>query len=67
MASYIGFTENEVKILAERYHQNYDKVKAWYDGYLHEQLSFIIRRRFMAMMLRGEFKSYWSKLLPMRQ
>lgn len=27
MAPYIGFTEEEVKALAGKYHQNYDKVK----------------------------------------
>ena len=30
----IGFTEEEVERLAEQYHQNFDEVKRWYDGYL---------------------------------
>ena len=61
MASYIGFTENEVKILAERYHQNYDKVKAWYDGYLLNNYQIYNPQAVVGVMLRGEFKSYWSE------
>lgn len=61
MASYIGFTENEVKILAERYHQNYDKVKAWYDGYLLNSYQIYNPQAVVSVMLRGEFKSYWSE------
>ena len=33
-APYIGFTENEVKGLCEKYNRDFDKVKKWYDGYL---------------------------------
>ena len=36
MAPYIGFTEEEVKELCERYHRDFEKVKYWYDGYLLE-------------------------------
>ena len=34
LAPYIGFTENEVKGLCEKYNRDFDKVKKWYDGYL---------------------------------
>ena len=34
LSPYIGFTEEEVERLAEQYHQNFDEVKRWYDGYL---------------------------------
>ena len=34
LAPYIGFTEEEVQKLAEEYHQNFNEVKRWYDGYL---------------------------------
>ena len=33
LSPYIGFTEAEVKELSERYQVEFDKVKAWYDGY----------------------------------
>lgn len=32
LAPYIGFTENEVKGLCEKYNRDFDKVKKWYDG-----------------------------------
>ena len=34
---YIGFTEEEVRMLCEKYHRDFSKTKHWYDGYLLEQ------------------------------
>ena len=34
MAPYTGFTEDEVKELAFRYGLDFEKMKAWYDGYV---------------------------------
>ena len=61
MAPYIGFTEEEVKALAGKYHQNYDKVKKWYDGYLLNNYQTYNPQTVVSVMLRGEFKSYWSE------
>ncbi len=36
LAPFIGFTEEEVKILCAQYHRDFEKVKKWYDGYLLE-------------------------------
>ena len=36
LASYVGFTEEEVKELCEKYHQNFAEIKRWHDGYLLE-------------------------------
>jgi hypothetical protein len=33
IAEYIGFTENEVKALCDKYDMNFDEMKRWYDGY----------------------------------
>ena len=33
LAQYTGFTEEEVRILCDRYGRDYEKVKDWYDGY----------------------------------
>ena len=33
LASYTGFTENEVIELCRQYGRNYEKIKEWYDGY----------------------------------
>ena len=61
LAPYVGFTEKEVKELAEEYHQDCDEVKRWYDGYLLNEYQVYNPRAVVSVMLRGEFKSYWSE------
>ena len=61
LASYVGFTEEEVKNLAKKYHQDFYKVKTWYDGYLLNGYQVYNPRAVVSVMLRGEFKSYWSE------
>ena len=61
LAPYIGFTEEEVKKLAEEYHQNFNEVKRWYDGYLLRDYQVYNPRAVVSVMLQGEFKSYWSE------
>lgn len=61
LAPYIGFTEDEVQMLAEQYHQDFDEVKRWYDGYLLRDYQVYNPKAVVSVMLRGEFKSYWSE------
>lgn len=61
LAPYVGFAENEVRKLAEEYHQDFDEVKRWYDGYLLNGHQVYNPRAVVGVMLRGEFKSYWSE------
>ncbi len=61
MARYIGFTEDEVKVLAEIYHQDFNEVKRWYDGYLLKDYQVYNPRAVIGVMTKGEFKSYWSE------
>ena len=61
LAPYIGFTKDEVQKLAEAYHQDFDDVKRWYDGYLLRDYQVYNPRAVVSVMLRGEFKSYWSE------
>ena len=37
LAQYIGFTEEEVMELCEKYHKDFERVKKWYDGYILEE------------------------------
>ena len=60
LAPYIGFTENEVQKLAKEYQQDFDEVKRWYDGYLLNEYQVYNPRAVVSVMLRGEFKIYWS-------
>ena len=60
LAPYIGFTEAEVKKLSEKYQQDFDEVKRWYDGYLLKDYQVYNPRAVVSVMLREEFRSYWS-------
>ena len=61
LAQYVGFTEDEVRGLAREYNQDFDKVKMWYDGYLLRDYQVYNPRAVVSVMLKGEFKSYWSE------
>lgn len=60
-AQYIGFTQNEVKKLATTFHQDFNEVKRWYDGYLLKDYQVYNPKAVVSVMLRGEYKSYWSE------
>lgn len=59
-SSYIGFTEEEVKELCSQYHQEFEKVKRWYDGYQLGNCHVYNPRAVVNLMLSGEYKSYWT-------
>lgn len=61
LAPYIGFTEVEVQELCKQYHQDYEQVQEWYDGYLLKDYQVYNPRAVVSVMLRGEFRSYWSE------
>lgn len=61
LAPYIGFTEDEVRRLAEEYHLDFDEVKKWYDGYVLKDNPVYNPKAVVSVMLNGEFKSYWSE------
>ncbi|WP_461879010.1 AAA family ATPase [Fusicatenibacter sp.] len=60
MAPYVGFTEEEVHDLCDRYGQNYEQVKSWYDGYSLEGYQVYNPKAVVSLMLNGKYKSYWS-------
>lgn len=61
LAPYIGFTENEVKGLCEKYNRDFDKVKKWYDGYLLDGYQVYNPKAIVSVMTKGRFRSYWSE------
>ena len=61
LAPYIGFTEDEVRKLCEKYQRDFEKVKCWYDGYLLENQQIYNPKAVVSVMTRGKFKSYWSQ------
>ena len=61
LAPYIGFTEDEVRNLCEKYHRDFYKVKNWYDGYLLEEYQVYNPKAVVSVMLKDKFRSYWSE------
>ena len=61
LAPYIGFTEEEVECLCEKYQKNFDDVRRWYDGYWLADCHVYNPKAVVSVMLRGEFQSYWSR------
>lgn len=60
-ASYIGFTDDEVKALCKNYNKDFEKVKRWYDGYILEEYQVYNPKAVVSVLLKGNFKSYWSE------
>ena len=62
MTTYIGFTEDEVKALCEKYAMDFEAMKNWYDGYSFPKVSHIYNPKSVVDALRaGEFASYWTQ------
>jgi hypothetical protein len=62
LAKYIGFTEDEVKALCEKYDMDYNKVMEWYDGYSFEGAGHICGpNSVVRAMLSHKCNNYWSQ------
>ncbi len=62
LASYVGFTEEEVGKLCDRYGMDMTEVKSWYDGYsFGKGLSVYSPRSVVSCMLFGEIGNYWNQ------
>ena len=60
LAPYIGFTEEEVRVLCDKYDQDFAEVKRWYDGYQLGKYHVYNPNAVVNLMMEGEFQSYWS-------
>ncbi len=65
MTPYIGFTENDVRIICKKYGVPFDKMKEWYDGYLlsdhGESVHIYNSNSVIRAAIKNDFKSYWRK------
>ena len=61
LSQYFGFTEEEVQVLADKYQRDFNEVKRWYDGYLLKGYKVYNPTAVVNIMMKGEFKSYWSE------
>ncbi len=60
ITEYYGFTEDEVKMLCEKYNMDYDTMKTWYNGYLIDGLHMYNPNSISMAMERQRVDSYWK-------
>lgn len=61
-AKYMGFTEDEVRELCERYGMDFEETKRWYDGYYIEGAGAVYNpRSVVSAMQFGQFQYYWNQ------
>lgn len=62
LAAYVGFTEEEVQKLCERYQMDMTEVKSWYDGYSFEQEPSVYSPRSVVNCMRfRKIGNYWNQ------
>lgn len=62
LAEYVGFTEDEVKGLCDRYDMDFKEAKRWYDGYQFRKISHIYSPKSVVDAMRNqEFDNYWTQ------
>ncbi|MFP3152915.1 ATP-binding protein [Lachnospiraceae bacterium ZAX-1] len=62
LAAYVGFTQDEVMELCERYQMDFYETKRWYDGYQFVGVPPIYSpRSIVTAMLSGTFDDYWNQ------
>jgi len=61
LATYFGFTKQEVEDIASSNNINMEELEKWYDGYhIGDETSMYNPYSVMKVVNRGRFKSYWS-------
>ena len=61
LAPYIGFTEDEVIELCNKYHKDFNEIKRWYKGYILNGISLYNPISVVEAVLRGKCKDYWNR------
>lgn len=69
LAEFFGFTEEEVKVLCEKYGMDFDEARSWYDGYelvTHSvngdtHYSMYSPKSVVEAMLRHKYGPYWNQ------
>lgn len=62
LEQYVGFTEQEVKGLCQKYDMDFSEAERWYDGYkFGKEIHIYNPRSIVGAMLRQRYDSYWSQ------
>ena len=59
ITEFYGFTEDEVKKLCEEYKMDFESIRAWYNGYLIDDMHMYNPNSVSLAMESGKYKSYW--------
>ncbi len=59
LESFIGFTEDEVINLCNKYHRDFKEIKAWYNGYNLNGVCLYNPRSVVEAITSGEYSDYW--------
>ena len=57
--SYVGFIEDEVIGLCNKYNRDFNEIKSWYNGYNLNGVSLYNPKSVVEAVLRGKCKDYW--------
>ncbi len=61
-ATFIGFTEEEVKDICTKHDVDFNQMKTWYDGYSFKTIPHIYNPNSVVQSIEdGEFTSYWTQ------
>ncbi len=61
-AEYVGFTEEEARMLCCDYGRDFGKMKRWYDGYFFRDLAAVYNPSSVMKAIRNDdFDSYWTQ------
>ena len=62
LAEYVGFTEDEVKSLCQKYDMDFEETRRWYDGYRFRRAGHVYSPKSVVDAMRNEvFDSYWTQ------
>ena len=62
LAAYVGFTEQEVEELCDRYGRTLNEVRSWYDGYSFEGAESVYSPKSVTSCMRfGKLGNYWNQ------
>ncbi len=61
LAPYVGFTEEEVKELAEAHHMDFEELRRWYNGYDVNGVSIYSPKSVITAIAKKRCDDYWSQ------
>ncbi|WP_294580652.1 AAA family ATPase [uncultured Thomasclavelia sp.] len=61
LENFMGFTEDEVKDLCQKFNMDYNKIKEWYDGYqMSPEISVYNHRSVVYALTDRKYENYWT-------